>query len=136
MIEMHQRRLACSGARFGRLLVAAVCLLAAACGGSATAGNTATGQPSVAEKLNVIDGHASAAQYQRALDALRLKCREPETRLADYTVKTQQIIESKTGEKEPLIGILTHTNQSIPKSLGKTRCLDIFAAYATLRTGG
>lgn len=120
-----------------RLPIAALLLviLAAACSsGSSAATSGGASQPSVAEKLHVVEGNATTAEYQHALDKLGPKCRERAGRLGDFAVKTQQIIENKTGQHEPLISILRHVNQSIPKALGKTPCLDIFTAYAILRT--
>ena len=78
----------------------------------------------------------SADDYQGAFDKLHPKCRESDARLADFTVNVQKIIKDKTGQQETLITVLRNVDKSIPKSLGQTKCLDIFSAYALLRTGG
>jgi hypothetical protein len=89
-----------------------------------------------AKLLNQIESDVSAEDYQRAFNKLHSKCKESDSRLADFTVNVQGILADQIGDKEPLISILKHVNTAIPKLLGKTKCADIFTAYALLRTQG
>jgi hypothetical protein len=100
-------------------------------------GGNWTAYPSeTADLLNQIESDVSPERYARALAKLHKKCDEPDSRIADFAVNVQRIIRDETGEHQSLISLLTEANRSIPKSLGRTRCADIFAAYALLRTGG
>lgn len=75
-------------------------------------------------------------RFRRALARLKVKCREPAARLSDFAVNSQQIMKDDAGIEESLLSILQQVDGSIPRSLGPTRCQDIFAAYVTLREAG
>lgn len=74
-------------------------------------------------------------QFQNALDSVAPKCQESENRISDYTVATHDILQQH-GLDDSYLSILTDVQGSIPDSIGSQRCADIFAAWATLRTGG
>ena len=69
------------------------------------------------------------------LDALESKCRERRIRLADMTVTAQELL-SKAGIEQSLRSIAKHVNRSMPAGGPPGgRCVDVFAAYVTLRKG-
>ena len=131
------------------ILTAAVVFSAAGCGdfqeGSEEGAGRATPEPSTEYKLAVIQegGHVSpddpaVTQYASALDRLEEKCPDERERLADYAVRSQQLLEER-GIEESVLDILRNARSSIPDEMERGAvgsCSDIFAAYVALRRGG
>jgi hypothetical protein len=93
-------------------------------------------------QLAVIDGRldpsdADVRRYDRALGRLQRKCRGVRrSRLADFAVVTKKQLE-KAGRDITALQALRGVNKAIaPAVVGKVRCVDIFAAYATLVQSG
>lgn len=65
------------------------------------------------------------------------KCQDEEIRLADYTVKSQELLREE-GVEESLLSIITNVNRAVPEEYAELdrMCSDLFAAYVALRRGG
>ena len=96
--------------------------------------------PSVAYKLANIDCRCSASAIRVRPYAVVLailagkKCRESKTRLGDFAVTSTHLL-AKKGIRMSNLQVLRGVNRSLPASLGRTRCLDIFSAFVILAGG-
>ncbi len=93
---------------------------------------------SSAYKLAVYDSHpnpniATVAQYQSALNALKPLCTENESALAGEIWASWSNLESNGVTDETILSLMSHIQDSIPKSMGPTNCKGVMAAYLVLR---
>lgn len=89
-----------------------------------------------AYNLAVIDAagtptRSEVRQYVTSLKSLTEKCTEGVRRVGAYARETWRIVNRK-GVDATLLYVLDQVNLSMPAGLGRTRCRDIFAAWATL----
>jgi hypothetical protein len=102
-------------------------------------------EPSLAEKLAALDTRTPVEmlpddlvrKFQRQIDALKGKCQDEETRLGDFTVKSQELLNDYNLD-ESLLSIITNVNLSIPDEYAElgVSCSDVFGAYVALRVNG
>jgi hypothetical protein len=59
------------------------------------------------------------------------KCRESKTKIGDMAVLSTQLL-AKKHTRVSILQVLRGVNRSIPASLGRTSCADIFAASVAL----
>ena len=117
-----------------------ILLLAVLAGCSSTSGDSAGGEPTIAEKLAVLDGDDAGAptEYEAALDQLSSRCDDhpdPE-RIADMAVVSRRQL-AEAGISESLLEILQHVNQAIPEAGDPDQgCAVYFGSYVFLRRGG
>jgi hypothetical protein len=96
-----------------------------------------TGGPSAAYKLAAIDWQVRAHCGTRIAIRTGLsglgdqECRESKLRISDMAVVATQLLAKKQIRMSTL-QVLRGVNQSIPRSLGRTKCADIFAAFVIL----
>ncbi len=126
------------GMRRYQLAIAAIVAVGTiASGGAAYAARSNTSDSSVAYKLAAIDckcvpSSARVRPYAKVLAVLAgKKCRERQSRLGDLAVTSTRIL-AKKQIRLSTFQILRGVNQSIPSSLGRTKCIDIFVAFVTL----
>jgi hypothetical protein len=99
-----------------------------------------TSEPTIAEKLAVLDGDDAGVptQYEAALGQLSSRCDDhpdPE-RIADMAVVSREKL-TEAGIDESLLEILQHVNQAIPESGDPDQgCAVYFGSYVFLRRGG
>ena len=104
------------------------------------AGCGSTSEPTIAEKMAVLDGDdaGETAQYEAALDQLSSRCDDhpsPE-RIADMAVVSQKQL-AEGGVHESLLEVLEHVNQAIPGSGDPDQgCAVYFGGYVFARRGG
>lgn len=81
------------------------------------------------------DSDPRVIPYRRAMSALTSKCTERPIRVADHIEFAHKYLASR-GYSVTRLFIVRQINQSIPRSIGKTRCADIVAAWLVLATKG
>ena len=108
-----------------------------AAAGAARSGTASVSDRSVAYKLAAIDckcapNTARLRPYAEVLAVLAVKkCRESKSRLGDMAVVSTQLL-AKKHIRMSTLQVLRGVNGSIPSSLGRTKCSDIFAAFVIL----
>jgi hypothetical protein len=121
----------------------AVAVILAFATGCATTSTTSGSEPKSPELMlaSIQAGHelgqddALTNQFRAALDSLGPKCKDRRMRLSDFTVKSKELLDEE-GIGESLLSILRHVDASVPDNFGAQPCVDIFAAYVTLRESG
>jgi hypothetical protein len=104
------------------------------------AGCGSTSEPTISEKLAVLDGDNAGVpmQYETALDQLSSRCDDhpdPE-RVADMAVVSREKL-AEAGIDESLLEILQHVNQAIPEGGDPDQgCAVYFGSYVFVRRGG
>ena len=83
----------------------------------------------------VSDSNPVVVPYRRAMAALTSKCTERPIRVADHIEFAHKYLANR-GFLVTRLYIVRQINKSIPRSLGKTRCADIVAAWLVLATKG
>lgn len=91
-------------------------------------------EPSLAEKLAVIDGESRSAapQYDRLLSSLDQKCEEGQVDISDQAVRGTQIIHEQAGKSVKAREMLQAMDESIPSGMAGMRCVEVAAAVVTL----
>lgn len=95
-----------------------------------------SGSPSTAEKVAALDGRTGdAAEYDRALRRLALRCDAPISEVADIVVRGQQVAE-ENGVSTTLMGLIEAAADSIPpEAVGVVSCNDVVAAWIVIEKG-
>lgn len=99
-----------------------------------------TTDQSIEYKLAVIDGHFTPSdeikrRYGRALDLLERYCPENRERIADMTVRSQELLKERNID-ENLLQLLRNFRTSIPDEASPGElgnCSEIFSTYVILR---
>lgn len=124
-------------------IIGALIILVVGLSGLGVAGAVSSSAPvaetgySVAYKLATIDcrctpTRAQVKPYAQVLNILsKKKCRESQSKIGDMAVLSTQLLRKK-GIRMSTLTVLRGVNRSIPASLGRTRCSDIFAAFVIL----
>ena len=126
-------------------MVAVLSGLVGGCGASSsgTGGkDTAQAAPSTAADLatglydsDKQEGLASSdpAAYATAFAALLPRCQESQDLVAQYVSNTLGVLQKSHITDETRLTVMRHLTDSIPASAGPMKCLQVAAAYATLR---
>jgi len=82
------------------------------------------------------DGRSwNAAVYDRALNRVRLKCRESRHRVAEMTYNAKHVL-INDGYYSTNLALLRALNLAIPWAIAPTRCSDMLAAIVVLMEKG
>jgi hypothetical protein len=104
-----------------------------------SAGATPTAAPTTpdlisAQHLADLDGDTRpTTDYQAALRHLAAKCTQSLDKVAGIVYATQDDLQQRGVNDETEYSLIQHLDQSIPAGTGRTDCISIAAAYATLR---
>lgn len=126
---------AIANAAAGLLATAAVAVLLAGCSSSPGAPTQTPMQQAVAQLQSEDNGTHPGSDYQAALTALTKQCTQTDpVQLANMTDAVESGL-AKTGVSEDRLSLLQHFSASIPAGSKPMNCVDVFAAYETLREG-
>jgi hypothetical protein len=122
--------------------VIAVALSVLALSGATAQATTARTALSIGAKIAeldcgcpVSDSTPGVVLYRRAFAVLASKCTERPIRLADHIEFAHRYLASR-GYSVTRLYIMRQINRSIPRSVGRTRCADVVAAWLILVTKG
>jgi hypothetical protein len=73
----------------------------------------------------------AVAQYAVAIRTLEAKCRETPARFVPAAWATHKDLASH-GKNLSTLAVIYYTSKSIPRSLGRTNCVEVMAALAVL----
>ena len=123
--------------RFGLGLIVTLAVAMGAVSEEARSVTSARHAYTVAYKLAAIDCKCvpSAARVHPYAEVLAIlagkKCRETKTKIGDMAVVSRRLLARKH-VRMSILNVLRGVNRSIPASLGRTRCADIFTLFVTL----
>jgi hypothetical protein len=108
---------------------------------AACSSTTTPTPPTPAEILRVWDANSNhdttgtGADYQAAFDQVTPKCTQTAAQLPAMVEATHKILTDGGVTDETGLTVLQHLGDSIPAGSGPQDCVQLLAAYATLRTG-